>query len=719
MTQVTENMPRHSHCDTRRLRIHQTGLSLVEVFVALLVLSVGLIALAKLQVDLVRSGSDGRARTTAIAIAEQKLEDLRTFATKTAALTWSVTTNPMAWSYIANNQGGRVAQGVITRSGVDYTLSWTSTVAATAGPGGTYQSRYKPVTVTVQWTNPNDTVQLSQSVQLRASIPDTPPGVTALASQVLVPSPGPELIYAPGAAPEVISVPIDQGTTRRETNKPIPTVKSSADSTTVSFDVVNYNASTDAITRREEFVTISCSCTFNGTGAGRTPAKVVLVGNTLRDQPGQYVVSGKTIGSPASSQQPPLCEICCRDHHDFGDGNRYKPTDTVDHAHYRKSNLTQAVTSGDYDEVCRLKRINGVFQVFEDWQLRALTVMPKADLLPGATPNPSYTTAVENFVRSYAAKVAVNQTPPTSLTFSPSAVSVGNGTSQLLARAIYVDNMPANLLAKVKGMLDTDPNDPAALSFIPFYEVHLTKLADWSVYPDLTKVTVTSDPIQNDALGLVNTLYSRGFVQPQANATAGTAKIIASAKNYNSGVTGTDPINITENVIHPKTAVIVGNGNNAVTYYYSGTRPVDEVTPATAQHKDGSMDVTVVASAGNIIVSGGIKKAKGSNAIVAANIRAPSVSGVDCIATNASGQTIETFTCTVTPGPTGWSGTIHFSSSSNYVFCLNDNGQDAKTTGQNQVPAIQCTALANGDWTPSVPLTAAYTLNVWVSTPVP
>ena len=40
----------------------QAGLSLVEVFVALLVLSVGLIALAKLQVDLVRGGGDSRAR---------------------------------------------------------------------------------------------------------------------------------------------------------------------------------------------------------------------------------------------------------------------------------------------------------------------------------------------------------------------------------------------------------------------------------------------------------------------------------------------------------------------------------------------------------------------------------------------------------------------------------------------------------------------------------
>ena len=159
----------------------QAGLSLVEVFVALLVLSVGLIALAKLQVDLVRGSGDSRSRTAAIALAEQKIEDLRTFATKTSALSWPVSaTAPMAWSFITNNEGGRIAPGVIEQSGVQYTLGWTATTASTDSL--TYQSFYKPVTVTVQWTNPDDTVQLNQSVQLQANIPDTPPGLTKLAS---------------------------------------------------------------------------------------------------------------------------------------------------------------------------------------------------------------------------------------------------------------------------------------------------------------------------------------------------------------------------------------------------------------------------------------------------------------------------------------------------------------------------------------------------------
>ena len=80
----------------------QRGLSLVEVFVALLVLSVGLIALAKLQVDLVRGSGDARARTIALSLAEEKIEDLRTFAeTGDGTGTWSVTANPMKWTYIS------------------------------------------------------------------------------------------------------------------------------------------------------------------------------------------------------------------------------------------------------------------------------------------------------------------------------------------------------------------------------------------------------------------------------------------------------------------------------------------------------------------------------------------------------------------------------------------------------------------------------------------
>ena len=310
------------YMNTHRL---QRGLSLVEVFVALLVLSVGLIALAKLQVDLVRGGGDSRARAAGLAVAEAKIEDLRTFSLKQAAasVTWPVSTGqPVAWSMIADNAGGRIAASSFNQAEVQYNLSWTSTVQATDGPvaGGSNQSLFKVVGVNVSWTGPDN---IAQTVTATASIPDTPPSLTALASTPIVGGEGPALLHAPGAQPEVIAVPIDIGgdsETHRETSKPLPTVKKTADSTMVTFDVVNYNADTLAIQRREEFVTITCRCTFAGTGAARTPAKVVVSGNLLRDQPGKIVT--KTIGVPANAQQPPLCNICCRDHHDYIDRHR-------------------------------------------------------------------------------------------------------------------------------------------------------------------------------------------------------------------------------------------------------------------------------------------------------------------------------------------------------------------------------------------------------------
>jgi Tfp pilus assembly protein PilX len=390
----------------------QAGLSLVEVFVALLVLSVGLIALARLQVDLVRAGGDSRARAAGVAIAEAKLEDLRTFSLKQAGagVTWPVAANqPVAWSMIADNAGGRIASGAISQAGIAYNTSWTSTVQSTDGPvaGGGSQSFYKDVAVNVSWTGPDG---IAQTVTVATSIPDTPPVLTALASAPIAGGNGPALLHTPGLAPEVIAVPVDVGgTTRRETSKPLPTIKKTADSTMVTFDVVNYDANTLAIQRREEFVTITCACTFAGTGSARTPAKAVLVGNRLRDQPGKVVT--KTIGAPANVQQPALCNICCRDHHDYTDGTdtyRYKPADSVNHAHYVKATsrfglvTTAAVTTGNYDEACRLKRVNGIFQVFEDWDLRTLTVLPKADLEVNAPNAAQYVQAVQDFVIAYA-----------------------------------------------------------------------------------------------------------------------------------------------------------------------------------------------------------------------------------------------------------------------------------------------------------------------------
>ncbi len=701
------------YMNTHRL---QRGLSLVEVFVALLVLSVGLIALAKLQVDLVRGGGDSRARAAALAIAEGKVEDLRTFSKKQAdpGVTWPVAANqPLAWSMIADNAGGRIAQSAFNQAGVQYNLSWTSSVQATAGPvaGGGNESLYKVVEVDVSWTGPDN---MPQKVTATASIPDTPPSLTALASTPIVGGEGPALEHVPGLQPEVISVPIDVGgTTKRETSKPLPTIKKTADSTMVTFDVVNYTTDTNIVQRREEFVSITCRCTFAGSGSARTPAKVVVSGNLLRDQPGQVVT--KTIGVPANAQQPPLCNICCRDHHDYtdvSDNYRYNPEANANHAHYIKPAnrfaqvTTTAVTSGDYDEACRLKRVNGIFQVFEDWNLRTLTVLPKTDLEVNAANAANYVQAVQDYVIAFANAKASGGALPSALNFTPSAVSLDPNAKQLLARAIYIDNMPSDLLAKIDANLSDgdDTNNASVLSLVPFYEIHLTKLADWiSRDTAKTKAKVTSNaiPDQNNVvddgtLDGAGSVYSRGLAQPQSGATTGDTLIIATARNYNTGITNTAPINTTGDEGHPISETVT-----AGPYYYSATDP--EVSPA--EHKDGSITVSV---GGGISISGTFQKATGSPKNPGASGITDPIgnNGADCKNINASGGLGDgdSYSCTV---PANWTGTITFSSSAkptSYSFCLDDTGS----------PGNPCPALTGGVWTPPTPVTTSITQDIYV-----
>ena len=55
------------------------GFSLIEVLVAVVILSVGLLALAALQINIVRSSADAKSRSTALSLAQEKLEQAREF----------------------------------------------------------------------------------------------------------------------------------------------------------------------------------------------------------------------------------------------------------------------------------------------------------------------------------------------------------------------------------------------------------------------------------------------------------------------------------------------------------------------------------------------------------------------------------------------------------------------------------------------------------------
>ncbi len=537
----------------------QRGLSLVEVFVALLVLSVGLIALAKLQVDLVRGSSDARTRTVALALAEEKLEDLRTFAVPDDTGTWSTTVNPMAWSYITGPalttpadtacttacRGGRIApqtsySSALEVAGVRFKRTWEIDQRdfTNAGPPA-ITSRTKDVRVTIAWMNE---LGVEQQVSVLGNLVDIPPGNVAMASEPLTERPDrPRIVYDEGEAPQVIAVPIDLGdTNKRETTKPLPDVQAQGDyAHEVTFDVVNYHQEGDVnlVDRREEFVTVNCRCTLQASGRGRTPAKSVLTGSLLRDVPGltrtdkPYTGTVRTSGQDAVSSQPALCNICCRDHHDGpdvnGDPNRYNPVDTTDHSHYLwdGSDYIAASVGDAYDEACRMKRVNGIFQVFEDWNLVAINAIPES-ALTGDTSD--YTAYVASVVRNY---VKDDPLPTMPEFYSPVTLTPG-GAAQLQGRAIYIDYMTDVEKAAAEALITLD-DDVSFLKSVPWYEVNLTKLARWKLQDTNTTTDYSTSPVTVNDCRFANLTNLSGKVACISSEPVQTEEL--QQNNYNRG----------------------------------------------------------------------------------------------------------------------------------------------------------------------------------------
>lgn len=115
----------------------QTGFTLVEALVTVTILAIGFAGVFKLHTYLLQSSAEAKSRTDALAVAEQKLEELREFIDDDPHTAGTGTTTIAAADAAGRNSS--------------YTLDWTID-DQNIGLAGEPVSPYYKVTINVSWT---------------------------------------------------------------------------------------------------------------------------------------------------------------------------------------------------------------------------------------------------------------------------------------------------------------------------------------------------------------------------------------------------------------------------------------------------------------------------------------------------------------------------------------------------------------------------------------
>ncbi|HEH9405742.1 prepilin-type N-terminal cleavage/methylation domain-containing protein [Aeromonas bestiarum] len=543
----------------------QKGFGLLEILITLVVLGVGVVGLVAMSKSALTVSQDGRRYETAMRLAESKLDEFRNFngvMTATAPLT--------AYNQITS------ASAAVTLSGEPYSLAWTvtnqylngSTWQGTAPVG--YRLSYpgrKAVAVNVGWS---DSEGQSHTLQLVGNVsPIESLSTDQLNGGLNTARQGPKVNYTPGVAPDVISVELGDGN-KQETSKPLPTVTSKDGQVgkLVQFETVTYKPEAGGNTQQvlQDMASVSCSCSYGSSLTAYLPGQVYSsASKQLYWKAG--AMQSKPNGTLDSSVngQPTLCTSCCKDHFD-GSGssftNFYAPLNT---SRVRYNSALSTVTSGKYVDACRFVRLDGFYRPLPDWNL-VKVVVTTADFLAKPANQASYQKYIKYVVKTYIdwQKSTLNWTQgasatlPTITDFSAwlasnaetggdttTGITVSTGTAQLIARGIYVDVLDPVYLVGI----DTSATD--YLTKVPFQDINLTMLAEWTMGP-LTLLTGSATDyatVTNEAVKTVVDLnnyyfgsYSRGYMTAKKS-TKDSGQILrdviirVAAYQGNSGIT--------------------------------------------------------------------------------------------------------------------------------------------------------------------------------------
>ena len=562
----------------------ESGFSLIEVLVSVVVMSFGLLSLAALQSTLFKSGAESRAQAVALAMATEKIEYFE--------------------GYLDRDEFQGFTDGsdaAVTVDGTSYTRSWTiqryaypeaggsfSAVADTGETAANYvdNNEFKRIQVKVAW---NDATGTAQEVALEAAIAALSPHDTAKIAKASS-SGGPRgpriVIVNPASEEGVIPIAVGDGTDTAATN-PKPEVAGNKSERVIEtrFDVLTYAALTDdtALAQsRVETIVAGCTCSYDNAPASTTRGKRPTYWNGLR-----YAVPVDATYAPPAGEDPDAevqssqCKVCCRDHHDPDgvDGAFFDPRRGGHETHQlydsASGELSVAADTGTYTEACRLIRVDGVFRVaadmYDDYMNLLETDNGASDALSDYVPTAAATTHYQNFVLDYLEKKFVNGSTSTYNTvLDPAGTDVtaleeaysinapedpilierpttsGGRTTErwLHNRGLYVDYLEDEAIQAIidakddcKGTGTAEPTDEqlrtCVLKVLPFTTINVTELTDWS--PTSGAQIVVSNNDFRTALDSVTPV--RGKVVPGSHPSPNQiTDAVASMRRSNSGV---------------------------------------------------------------------------------------------------------------------------------------------------------------------------------------
>lgn len=451
-------------------RNKQSGISLIEVLIAVVILSFGMLALTSLQAQLLRAGAEAKARAVATAFAQGQLESLRTFR--------SLTSGAGNYSSISTGSFGGVADPIYQVAGVRYygctqvrrfrmdpdTKMFSGpaeaapfSVAQATGaincpdPGDPNAAEavlstipeFKEVTTNIGW---HDATGEFKSIQLTDSIAAiAPDDALQLAKPPPEPTQGPTFEIDKSSltsTPGIVPIATGANKTAASTN-PTPTQFVDSLSSLTSFDVMSF-VGTDAnpdilkITRSTSVKAVSCVCSRDGTKTSDTLVSyepTTWNGKRMnyelpKQRPnGQWV--GKFQGSNSDAGISTICTVCCRDHHDSAtkiegvdpklrvDPYRaLQPDGSHQHYGYKKQGSGYVIaggllpvgpeTSNEYVEACKIIEVGGRLRLAVDARQNNMLIAPM-DAAQSGFEQSNFIDRYSDFVKTYTAQAVSNR----------------------------------------------------------------------------------------------------------------------------------------------------------------------------------------------------------------------------------------------------------------------------------------------------------------------